>query len=230
MMRIAQIFDPATLAELQAGLADPGLFADGRSSAGWHAREVKHDLQARRSRPVERALETIESALLRNEVFAAAARPKAIPRLLISRYEPGMAYGSHVDDALIGGVRTDLAFTLFLADPESFGGGALVIEDACGEQEVKLPAGELFLYPATTLHRVAPVTSGGAPGRGRLGAQLRPRCGPARGAVRPGERGAQRSRQRGQVAPVRHAGQDPHQSAAHVGRRLTLRCPTAGRS
>ena len=93
-------------------------------------------------------------------MFAAAARPKAIPRLLISRYEPGMAYGSHVDDALMGGVRTDLAFTLFLADPESFGGGALVIEDACGEQEVKLPAGELFLYPATTLHRVAPVTSG----------------------------------------------------------------------
>ena len=72
-MRIAQIFDPATLAELQAGLANPGLFADGRSSAGWHAREVKHNLQARRSRPVERALETIESALLRNEVFAAAA-------------------------------------------------------------------------------------------------------------------------------------------------------------
>ena len=57
-------------------------------------------------------------------------------------------------------MRIDLAFTLFLANPESYGGGALVIEDACGEQEVKLPAGELFLYPATMLHRVAPVTSG----------------------------------------------------------------------
>jgi PKHD-type hydroxylase len=160
MIRIAQLFDPPSLAALQRTLAEPELFVDGRETAGWHAREVKQNLQARRTRGVNGALRKIESVLLANELFVAAARPKAIARLLVSRYEPGMSYGSHVDDALMGGVRTDLAFTLFLADPESYGGGALVIDDAYGEREVKLPAGELFLYPATTLHRVAPVTDG----------------------------------------------------------------------
>ncbi len=160
MLRIAELLDPECLAALQSALADPALFVDGRATAGWHARAVKHNLQARRGGIVDAALTTIERALLEHEVFVAAARPKAILRLLISRYEPGMSYGSHVDDALMGGVRTDLSFTLFLADPESYQGGALVIDDAWGEREVRLPAGELFLYPSTTLHRVAPVEGG----------------------------------------------------------------------
>ncbi len=160
MLRIGALLEPETLAGLQAALADPGLFADGRATAGWHARAVKRNLQARRGGIVDQALATIRRALLANEVFAAAARPKAIARLSISRYEPGMVFGSHVDDALMDGVRTDLSFTLFLADPEGYQGGALVIDDAYGEREVKLPAGELFLYPSTTLHRVAPVTEG----------------------------------------------------------------------
>ena len=175
LIRIAHLLDAPTLAALQAALADPALFVDGRRTAGWHARPVKRNLQARRGGVVDQALAQIEAALLANEVFVAAARPKAILRLLISRYEPGMTYGTHVDDALMGGVRTDLSFTLFLADPESYQGGALVIDDTYGEREVKLPAGELFLYPSTTLHRVAPVMLGRAPRRGRLGAQLRAR-------------------------------------------------------
>jgi len=160
MLRIAELFDGEDLAVLQDRLAEPVLFADGRTTAGWHAREVKHNLQARRGGVVDEALATIRRTLLKHEVFAIAARPKAIPRLSISRYEPGMAFGTHVDDALMDGVRTDLSFTLFLSDPESYQGGALVIDDAYGEREVKLPAGELFLYPSTTLHRVAPVTDG----------------------------------------------------------------------
>lgn len=160
MLRIAGLLDAESLAALQSGLADPGLFADGRATAGWHARAVKHNLQARRGGIVDHALAQIERALLAHDVFVAAARPKAIPRLLISRYEPGMTYGTHVDDALMGGTRTDLSFTLFLSDPEGYQGGALVIDDAYGEREVRLPAGELFLYPSTTLHRVVPVTSG----------------------------------------------------------------------
>jgi PKHD-type hydroxylase len=160
MLRIAELFDAEGLAVLQDRLAEPALFADGRTTAGWHAREVKHNLQARRGGVVDEALATIRRALLKHEVFAIAARPKAIPRLSISRYEPGMTFGTHVDDALMDGVRTDLSFTLFLSDPESYQGGALVIDDAYGEREVKLPAGELFLYPSTTLHRVAPVTDG----------------------------------------------------------------------
>jgi PKHD-type hydroxylase len=160
MLRIAELFDGEDLAVLQDRLAEPVLFADGRTTAGWHAREVKHNLQARRGGVVDEALATIRRTLLKHEVFAIAARPKAIPRLSISRYEPGMTFGTHVDDALMDGVRTDLSFTLFLSDPESYQGGALVIDNAYGERDVKLPAGELFLYPSTTLHRVAPVTDG----------------------------------------------------------------------
>jgi PKHD-type hydroxylase len=160
LIRIANLLDGPGLTELQRALADPALFVDGRQTAGWHARQVKHNLQARRGGPVDEALAKIEAALLGHEVFAAAARPKTMVRLLISRYEPGMNYGTHVDDALMGGVRTDLSFTLFLSEPESYGGGALVMDDAYGERAIKLPAGELFLYPSTTLHRVEPVTAG----------------------------------------------------------------------
>jgi PKHD-type hydroxylase len=103
-------------------------------------------------------------ALRRHPLFEAAARPAKISRLLFSRYEPGMEYGSHVDDALMGAgearLRTDLAFTLFLSDPAAYEGGALVVESALGEQAVKLEAGSAFLYPAGSIHRVASVSSG----------------------------------------------------------------------
>ena len=93
-------------------------------------------------------------------MFALATRPKAIIGPLFSRYQPGHAYGTHVDDALIGGVRTDVSFTLFLSDPVSYDGGELIIDTASGEESFKLPAGSLVTYPATSLHRVAPVTRG----------------------------------------------------------------------
>jgi PKHD-type hydroxylase len=79
---------------------------------------------------------------------------------MFSRYEGGMHYGSHVDDALMQGMRTDVSFTLFLSEPESYDGGELVIESASGEDAVKLDAGSLLAYPSTTLHHVAAVTRG----------------------------------------------------------------------
>jgi PKHD-type hydroxylase len=139
---------------------NPALFEDGRRTAGWHAREVKRNLQATRHGLADGVLRKIEQALLAHEVLVAAARPKRLVRLLISRYEPGMTYGTHVDDAMIDGVRTDLSFTLFLSDPASYEGGELIVEDSYGERAIKLPAGELILYPSTTLHRVEPVTAG----------------------------------------------------------------------
>ncbi|MFO1147399.1 MAG: Fe2+-dependent dioxygenase [Alsobacter sp.] len=135
-------------------------FEDGKLTAGWAARTVKDNEQAGASPEVERLRALISSRILANETFATAVRPKRLTPLVFSRYGAGKTYGSHVDDALMGGLRTDVSFTLFLADPESYAGGELVMEGASGEEEVKLPAGSLVAYPSTTLHRVAPVTAG----------------------------------------------------------------------
>jgi PKHD-type hydroxylase len=136
-------------------------FVDGRATAGWHARLVKNNLQAGGRTPdVQQLKETISAKILANPVFKLAVRPKLLTPLILSRYDPGMEYGSHVDDALMHGVRTDVSFTLFLSDPETYEGGALVIETVAGEDDVKLPAGSMVAYPSTSLHRVEPVTSG----------------------------------------------------------------------
>jgi PKHD-type hydroxylase len=89
-----------------------------------------------------------------------AVRPKKLTPLIFARYGPGETYGSHVDDAIMQGLRTDVSFTLFLSEPDSYEGGELVIDSSGGEESVKLPAGSLFLYPSTFLHRVEPVTKG----------------------------------------------------------------------
>lgn len=98
--------------------------------------------------------------LLAHPLFQMAVRPKVLSPLLLSRYEPGRAYGRHVDDTLMNGMRSDVSFTLFLSEAASYRGGELVIETTVGEQEIKLEAGSLVLYPSTTLHRVEPVQEG----------------------------------------------------------------------
>jgi PKHD-type hydroxylase len=135
-------------------------FVDGRSTAGWAARLVKDNEQAEPDARLEALRQRIETHILDNELFQIAARPKALTPLLISRYSSGRQYGTHVDDALMQGMRTDLSFTLFLADPQSYDGGELVIESSAGEQPFKLDAGSMILYPTTALHRVEPVRSG----------------------------------------------------------------------
>jgi PKHD-type hydroxylase len=136
-------------------------FIDGRATAGFAARTVKNNRQAAGS---DRSLETIRKLvaerILGNDVFRLAVRPKALSPLLFSRYEKGMHYGSHVDDALMDGMRTDVSFTLFLSDPKSYDGGALAIESTSGEESFKLAAGSLVAYPSTSLHQVAAVTRG----------------------------------------------------------------------
>jgi len=136
-------------------------FVDGRATAGFAARAVKDNLQAEAG---DRSLETIRKLvaerILGNAVFAQAVRPKVLSPLLFSRYAPGMHYGSHVDDALMDGMRTDVAFTLFLSDPTTYDGGELAIDGAAGEDAFKLDAGALVAYPATSLHRVTEVTRG----------------------------------------------------------------------
>jgi len=140
-------------------------FVDGKVTAGWHARLVKHNTQLPKDAPVLKEVRShITAAIQRHPVFQMAARPKRIHPLLISRYEAGMAYGTHTDDALMRSqnqvMRSDVSFTLFLNSPADYEGGELVIDSTQGEQDYKLPAGSMIVYPSSTLHRVETVTAG----------------------------------------------------------------------
>ncbi len=140
---------------------DSADFKDGRATAGWHARAVKNNLQAGRGdEAVEGLRATLTDRIEKNTLFRMFARPRKLTPLILSRYEVGMEYGAHVDDAIISGMRTDLSFTLFLEELDSYEGGALVIETTAGEEEIRLPAGSMIVYPSSTLHRVQPVTRG----------------------------------------------------------------------
>lgn len=140
-------------------------WVDGKRTAGAAARGVKQNLQADGSDPKVQALERfVVDALYRHPLFEIAARPARLSRLLFSRYESAMTYGAHTDDALMGRgedkLRTDLAFTIFLADRNTYEGGALVVTSALGDQEIALDAGDAILYPAGSIHFVSPVTKG----------------------------------------------------------------------
>lgn len=161
-MRIAigNVIGQTELAELRTAL-DNVRFLDGRATAGYAAREVKDNRQADpldRKAAALRAL--VAEKMLSNELFRLAARPKQLSPILFSRYEPGRKYGSHVDDAIMGGMRADVSFTLFLSDPGSYDGGELVIETPAGDEAIKLEAGSMIVYPATSLHHVAEITRG----------------------------------------------------------------------
>lgn len=141
------------------------VFVDGKVTAKGLAREAKNNLQVERTGPGLSDLDQIVlSGLRRNEAFQAFAFPKRVLLPIFSRYEPGMEYGWHVDNAVMGtgteALRSDLAITIFLSDPASYAGGELVLEMPLGEQEIKLDAGEAVVYPATTVHRVAAITQG----------------------------------------------------------------------
>ena len=140
--------------------ADRLPYEDGRRTAGRYAREVKHNEQAAASPERDALLEKVRDALIRNEVFQAAARPRKFARMLVSRYRPGMEYGFHVDDPIIAGSRTDLSFTLFLSDPGAYEGGGLLIDDVIDERVIRLDPGDMVLYPTSALHQVEPVTRG----------------------------------------------------------------------
>jgi PKHD-type hydroxylase len=155
---IADVLDAVQLETVRATLKR-ATFVDGRVTAGANAARVKSNTQAKGTE-LEPMAELVQDALLTNSLFSMAARPKFIIGPTFSRYMTGNAYGAHVDEPFMSGQRTDLAFTLFLSDPAAYDGGELVIDGPEGENAVKLQAGSVFLYPATTLHRVAPVVRG----------------------------------------------------------------------
>jgi len=166
LITIPRVLDEALLAQCRDALAAAD-WADGRGSAGYLSRAVKNNSQLADADPTARRLgELILSSLEMNSTFVAATLPLKVLPPLFNRYSRGQAYGAHIDGAIrpVTGthhrVRTDLSATIFLSDPASYTGGELVIRDTFGERTVKLEAGDLVLYPGTSVHRVEPVTSG----------------------------------------------------------------------
>ena len=160
IFRIPDILAPEELEYITSSLAQAE-FVDGKLTAGWHAKLVKNNQQLKHSESQQELKELIKKALSRNTLFQMAVRPKIVHSILFSRYDTGMSYGRHTDNALMGDSfwRSDVSFTLFL-NPSTYEGGELVIEGADDEKAYKLEAGTMIVYPSTTLHRVDPVTKG----------------------------------------------------------------------
>jgi PKHD-type hydroxylase len=163
---IPDVLDAEQLGRARAQLA-ASEWVDGGETAGHQSALVKRNQQLPEGSAVARELgDMIIAALERNALFVSAALPHRVFPPLFNRYQGGQNFGAHVDNAIrsIRGtaqrVRTDLSATLFLSDPGEYDGGELIIDDRYGVQSVKLPAGHLLLYPASSLHRVQPVTRG----------------------------------------------------------------------
>ena len=136
-------------------------WVDGKITAGHQSARAKDNLQIPENHPLAQEMgEAILISLERNPLFVSAALPYKVFPPLFNRYEGGHSFGNHVDNSIRQIIRTDLSATLFLTDPADYDGGELVIEDTYGVHSVKLPAGHLILYPATSLHNVRPVTRG----------------------------------------------------------------------
>jgi PKHD-type hydroxylase len=142
-------------------------WVDGKVTAGYQGAPLKQNRQLPEDAPLTRELsDLVLAALERNPLFISAALPARVYPPMFNRYEGGGHFGSHVDNAvrLLPGtgikIRTDISATLFLADPGDYDGGELLIEDTYGTHSVKLPAGDMVLYPSSSLHKVTPVTRG----------------------------------------------------------------------
>lgn len=159
---IPDILDAVAAAKLRAKIKSMR-FVDGKATTGKFGRDVKNNQQLEPGPATQEVQKTILQAIAASNTFQMAARPKMVRPPLVARYDPGMQYGTHVDNALMSGnppMRSDMSLTLFLEDPDKYDGGELVIESKLGEGEIKLPAGALVLYPTSALHHVAPVTRG----------------------------------------------------------------------
>lgn len=166
LLHIPKVLTESQVARGRTVLED-AKWVDGRTTAGHLSARVKHNLQVAEGTQEAREMgEIVVTALERTPLFMSAALPLRVFPPLFNRYEPGMAFGAHVDNAIrqVAGsplrVRTDLSGTLFLSRPEEYDGGELVVDDTYGAHSVKLPAGDMILYPASSLHRVQPVTRG----------------------------------------------------------------------
>jgi PKHD-type hydroxylase len=166
LLRIPDVLTPEQVAHARQ-LLDKAEWVDGRVTAGPQSAQAKDNMQLPEGSPVARELgDMVLGALGKNPLFLSAAVPLRVFPPLFNRYSGGQAFGTHVDNAIrqVPGtphrIRTDISATLFFAEPEEYDGGELCVEDTYGVQRVKLPAGQMVLYPATSLHHVTPVTRG----------------------------------------------------------------------
>jgi len=168
LLAIPQAVNAAQLAELRARLAPSNPdWVDGRVTAGSQGVAVKNNRQIGERTETARTLgDVVLGALERNPLFISATLPNQVYPPMFNRYDVGMYFGNHIDNAvrLLPGtgmkLRTDLSVTVFLAEPDSYDGGELVIEDRYGTQAVKLAAGDAVVYPSPSLHQVPPITRG----------------------------------------------------------------------
>jgi PKHD-type hydroxylase len=166
LLQIPNVLSAEQAAQLRARVA-AAQWVDGNATAGHQSAQVKNNEQLPEESPVAReAGERVAAALSRNQLFFSAALPRQVYPPLFNRYTGNMCFGNHVDGAVRvhaptgRRLRADISATLFLTPPGEYEGGELLVEDTYGVHSVKLAAGDMVIYPATSLHRVAPVTRG----------------------------------------------------------------------
>ncbi|HET6586536.1 MAG TPA: Fe2+-dependent dioxygenase [Oleiagrimonas sp.] len=166
LVHIPEVLDAERIAAMRAKL-EAADWTDGRETVGPQGAQVKRNQQLPDTSPLRQELgDVVLAALAQNSLYHAATLPQRTLAPRFNRYQDDGQYGFHVDGSVMalpghaGQLRSDIACTLFINEPDSYDGGELVISDTYGEHEVKLPAGDLIVYPASSLHRVAPVTRG----------------------------------------------------------------------
>ena len=161
LLQIPGVLNKDEVAQVMRELGE-GAFEDGRVTAGVVARELKNNLQLKSdAEAAKKCAPLILSAMRRNATFYNLALPHRIHGPIFNRYDVGMTYGSHVDNALMGDdVRSDVSATLFLSPPDSYEGGELILQEHQSERRIKLPPGSMVVYSSTNVHRVEPVRRG----------------------------------------------------------------------
>src|SRR5262245_9111993 len=166
MVHVPEVLTPQQVARCRE-VMERASWVDGKATAGEQSAKVKFNLQLPETAPEARELgDMVMQALGRNDLFFSAVLPKQVFPPLFNRYDAGMTFGAHVDNAVRAylntslQIRTDVSSTLFISAPEDYDGGELVVEDTYGSHKVKLPAGDMIVYPGTSLHNVTPITRG----------------------------------------------------------------------
>jgi PKHD-type hydroxylase len=165
LLHVPTVLSHAQVARMR-DMLDTADWTDGRETVGLQGAQVKHNQQLPNASPLRTELGNIVlAALAEQPLYHSAALPLRTMHPRFNRYAGGGQYGFHIDGAVMGlpagcHLRSDISCTLFLSEPDSYDGGELIVSDTYGEHEIKLPAGDLIVYPSSSLHRVQPVTRG----------------------------------------------------------------------